>query len=447
LKVNVSDGGKYEKILKIEIPAEEVEREKNKIFKKWQKKMQLPGFRKGKVPLEMVKLQLGERWKREVVTEIVPEKCAQAVEQEAKIKPLTTPEVKKITFNSDSSLSFEVKVIPYPIIKLPPYQGLRWEKEIEEVTEEEVEEALLALREEEAEFKPITSRPVQKGDLVVIDLQPLEAGMPVVGKRQENLLLEIGRSQLPPWLEEKIVGFRLGEERDLRFEEEEKSPLLQKLNPFRSRQPKINLAYRVKVKEIKEKKLPSLEELLKIEGEELNKWKKEFEEHLRQQARRKAEEDLKEKVFQYFITDSPFEVPVQLLQEEVKNRKENLQRDLQAKGYPEEEIREIFKEKEEEIKKMAERSIKIFLLCQEIGKKEKIKVSPEEVEKRLEELAKAHKKTKRTFKKEVLKDDLSGLEQNLFIDKIFRFILAQGEVVEVIKKKEKKSLLITPELR
>ena len=242
-------------LLEIDVPSTDIEKAFDEVYAEMTKYANIPGFRVGKAPKELVRQHYGKSAKEEVLKRLVPEAYRSAV-LEHNITPIGMPEISDVNFEGEGKLSFKAKVSTRPVFKLKNYKGIKVEKSPATVCDDDINKMLENLREANAKYVSVEDRPVQMGDYVVSDMDCSVNGKPV-HKRRENLWLLLEKDSLVPGLAEKMVGMNKGDERDIETTVPEKYPDKTVAGKFAK--------YHIKAKEIKKRELPELnDEFAKI---------------------------------------------------------------------------------------------------------------------------------------------------------------------------------------
>ncbi len=168
MKVSVKDVNSYRKLLTIEVPLEEVKKAFDDVYREIGSSANIPGFRKGKIPRNIVEAHYKSEARNEVLKRIVPESYSKAV-GEKKLNPVLPPVVDKVSFDPDKPLSFEAQVDVRPEIKLPKYKGIEIEIKKSDVKDSDVDAAMKNLQERNATFEPVTGRGIEPGDFAMLD--------------------------------------------------------------------------------------------------------------------------------------------------------------------------------------------------------------------------------------------------------------------------------------
>lgn len=218
-KIYVSKMGKKEGnegVLTFEVSAEEFETALDKAFKKVVKTVQVPGFRKGKMPRPIFEKRFGvEALYQDAVDIVLPEAYTKAVE-ESGIEPIDQPSIDIEQIERGQALVFTADVTVKPEVKLGDYKGLEVEELDTTVTDEDVDNELQQLRERHAELVVKEEGTVEEGDTVVMDFEGFLDGEAFDGGKGENHSLEIGSGQFIPGFEEQLVGKEVGVETEIK---------------------------------------------------------------------------------------------------------------------------------------------------------------------------------------------------------------------------------------
>lgn len=239
-------------VLDIEVEVDQVAAALDKAFKKVVQKVNVPGFRKGKVPRSIFEAKFGvESLYQDALDIVVPEAYVEAVE-ETGIHPVDRPEVDVEQFAKGQNLKFKAKVIVKPEVELGEYKGLELEVNEAEVTEEEITAELDKLQKRHAELVPLEEGSAENGDVVSIDFEGFVDGVAFEGGKAEKYSLELGSGSFIPGFEEQVVGLNKGDLKDITvtFPENYQSEDLQGKEAI----------FKIELHDIKRKNLPVLDD-------------------------------------------------------------------------------------------------------------------------------------------------------------------------------------------
>ena len=199
--------------LTVEVPFEELKPSLDKAYKQIAQQINVPGFRRGKVPPQVIDRQVGRGVVLDqALNEVLPQKYSEAL-QENDLTPLAQPEIEVTKFDDNGPLEFTAEVDVKPEIALPDYTGIEAEVEDVEVTDEDVEEQVQALRERFGTLKDV-ERPAADGDFVVIDLKATQDGKDVEGAEVSGMSYQVGKGGMLDGLDEAIVGLSAGDSKE-----------------------------------------------------------------------------------------------------------------------------------------------------------------------------------------------------------------------------------------
>lgn len=379
-----------EGILTIEVDVNRFEDALDQAFKKVVKDVQIPGFRKGRIPRSIFEKRFGvESLYQDAIDIVLPEAYSNAID-ETGIFPVDQPEIDVEQIERGKPLIFKAKVTVKPEVKLGDYKGLEVEKLDTEVTDEDVEEELKLLQQLQAELVLKEEGEVEEGDTVVIDFEGFMDGEAFEGGAAKNHSLEIGSGTFIPGFEEQLIGKKSGDEVDVEVTFPEKyhaEDLVGKPATFK-----------VKIHEIKTKQLPELDdEFAKDVDEEvetLDELKQKTRERLEEQKKTDAENELKETLIVKASENAEIDIPEAMVKSELDRMLQEFEQRLQMQGMNLELYYQFSGQSEDELKDQmkedAEKRVRTNLTLEAIAEVENLEATDEDVEKELEEMAKMY---------------------------------------------------------
>lgn len=385
-------------ILKIE--KEEWQKKLDESYKVVSKDAKVDGFRPGKAPRDMYEKKYG---KADIINRAlntaIDNKYAEII-KEGKIKPIMQPEIEPIKIDEEG-IEVKIIIITEPKITLGKYKDLGVKKETVKVTKKEIEENINHLKEDYAEIVSKDGE-VKSGDIAVIDFEGFKDGVAFEGGKGTNYDLTIGSNSFIPGFEDAIIGMKKNEEKDidLTFPEDYISEELKGQK----------VVFKVKVNDIKERKLPKLDKdffedlgMEKITTKE--ELEKEVEAEIKEQKEKEAENKYVDNLLEKAITNTKYEMDNAIIHNEAHHMYEELIERISMQGIDEVTyLKYTNTTKEDIIHKMeeeAEKRVKIRYLLREIIEVEKIKVTDKEIDKELKELAKQYNITEEQLIKEI----------------------------------------------
>lgn len=217
MNVSVIAKSEVSRTLQIELPAEAVAAEYEKVFSKAARGVSLPGFRKGKVPRQILEPQIAGSVNQQLLESLLPQATFDAVQKEA-LRAVGRPKIEDLKFDGKGPISFQAIIEVKPEVKLGKVEGIAISGPDEAVSEKEVDEQVEALRQRGAKEGEVKDAPAALGDWVKVDFQGFVDGKPFPGGQANDFPLVLGRKQLIPGFEEQLVGAKAGETRQVKVE-------------------------------------------------------------------------------------------------------------------------------------------------------------------------------------------------------------------------------------
>ncbi|MCZ8519123.1 MULTISPECIES: trigger factor [Paenibacillus] len=373
-------------VLDIEVEAEQVAAALDKAFKKVVQKVNVPGFRKGKVPRAIFESKFGvESLYQDALDFIVPDAYVAAV-NETGIEPVDRPEVDVEQFAKGQTLKFKAKVIVKPEVELGEYKGIELESVSSEVTAEEVQEELQKLQNRHAELVPVEEGAAQDGDVVVIDFEGFVDGVAFEGGKAERYSLELGSGSFIPGFEEQVVGLEKGGEKDITVTFPES---------YHSEELKGKEAvFKIVLHDIKRKNLPELDdEFAKdvSEFETLDEYKADLQTKLQERKENEAKSKKEAEAVEKIAASAQVDIPEVMITDETEQMLKEFENRLRTQGMNIDMYYQFTGQSADDLKGQmredAEKRVRNNLVLEAIAKKEGIEVSEEEINAEFENLA------------------------------------------------------------
>jgi trigger factor len=371
LKVDIRDSGAWQRVLTIEVPPEELETDYAAVIEEYQKRAVLPGFRKGKVPRNVLELQFGHTLNNEVLERAVKRSYESAI-RETRLEPVTFPSIEKITFDKGKPLTFEAKVEVRPQVNPRDYFGLDLPSRDTAVGEEEIEKALEDLRQRAAEWKPV-DRPAGESDAVVVDYVRLNSkGKPVRRTEQTDALIELGAEGLLAEFQANLLGRKSGDNLSFtvsyppEFGNEE----------LRGR----TVTFAVQVKGVRERNVRTLDDQFAADVagmRDLAELRARVRLNLEGEARIRLHREQDDALVDQLIVKNPFELPEGMVQEYLDELLQRLNRE--GRELTDDQAAQF----RSEYRPLAERRIKRDLLLDALIRAENVSVGDEEIDEAL----------------------------------------------------------------
>ncbi|MGA8213436.1 MAG: trigger factor [Candidatus Sulfotelmatobacter sp.] len=414
--------------ISIEIPAAEVARETELQIQRYQKSARLPGFRAGHVPASIIKQRFGDGLKNDVAEALIPKYFRREAEKLGLI-PVSQPRVTDLHIHDGEPLTFKASFEVLPEIQVEGYKDLRADKPEIAVTDEEVEQALVGLREQHATFTTVEGRVLAEGDFAQASMD----GKPKDGKdvadakanpvHMDDVLIEIGGKNTVPEFSQHLTGASSGDERtfDVSYAEDIADKRL----------AGKTFVYTVKVNGIKQKSLPELnDDFAKELGEftSLEQVRKQIRENIEAEKRHTAEHAAKDKLVAELVKRNDFEVPESLVDRQIDLRLERGLRALAAQGMKMEDLKKMdLPRLRAGQREQAVHDVKSSLLLERIADLEKIEVGEEDVNRELEALARQAKQTSEAVRARLTEDGgLDRIRMRIRSEKTLEFLYHQS---------------------
>ncbi len=370
----------------ITVEAEKFDEATKRVYFKSAKYFNIPGFRKGKAPMQIVEKYYGkEIFYEDAFNEVAQEALEEAVE-ENKVEVVSRPEVDIKQMEKGKDLIFTVVMQTKPEAELGKYKGIEIKKIEYNVTDEDVEHELSHMQEHNSRLISIDDRAAEKGDIVNIDFEGFADGKAFDGGKAENYDLEIGSNTFIPGFEDQLVGMKIDEEKDVNvtFPKEYFSKDL----------AGKDATFKVKLHEVKKKELPALDDEFAKDVSEfdtLDELKKNIKEKKQEQNEERAKYETQDEVIKALCENVKVEIPSGMIETETENMIKDLENRLSYQGLKLEQYLNMMGKTKEEMRKeyepQAVEGIKSRLAIEAVIKAEKIEATDKEIDKKIKEMA------------------------------------------------------------
>ena len=407
--------------LTIEVSAEEFEKALNGAYMKQKKNISVPGFRKGKVPRQMVEKMYGaEIFYDDAANAIIPEAYAKAYD-EADIEIASQPSIEVVQIEKGKPFIFTAEVAVKPEVTLGEYKGMTVDKVSNRVTQKEVEERLVKEQEKNARTITVEGRPVQDKDEVVLDFEGFVDGEAFEGGKGENYPLVIGSGSFIPGFEEQLIGAEVEKEVEVNVtfpEEYHAEELAGK-----------EAVFKCTVHEIKAKELPELDDEFASEISEfdtLDALKADIKAKIKEEKNAEGKKKREDQAVEQAVANATMDIPEAMIDTEVRQMVNDFGQRIKQQGLTMEQYMQftgMTSEKMlEEFKPQALKRIQTRLVLEAIVKAENIEISDEKLDEELTKMAEAYKMEVEKLKefmgdaeKEQMKQDMAVQEAVTFL--------------------------------
>ena len=419
-----STENKNEVKLTFNIEAEKFEEAMKKVYTKTAKYFNIPGFRKGKAPMQLVERQYGSAiFYEDAFNELVPDIYDEAI-KENKVEAVSRPNIDIVQMEKGKELIFTATVETKPEVELGKYKGIEIKKIEYTTSDKDIEHELGHMAERNARLVTVEDRAVEKGDMTTIDFDGSIDGVQFDGGKAENYELEIGSGTFIPGFEDQIIGMKLEEEKDIKVKFPE--------DYFSKDLAGKDATFKVKLHEIKKKELPKMDDEFAKDVSEfdtLKELKNSIKEKLDTENENRAKYETEEEAIKTVCDNTKIDIPNGMIEMEIDNMMKDMETRLSYQGLNLHQYFQMMGKKEEDVRKdfkeQAEKSVKSRLVLEAIVKAEKIEATPEEVSDKIKEMAKQYsRKEEELLENEQLKEYIA---ENLKTEKAIDFVVKNAK--------------------
>ena len=398
--------------LTFEIQPDKIKEGLDIALNKVKKSLNVPGFRKGRVPRQIFNKMYGEEaLYQDALDALLPEAYANAV-SESKIKPVSQPEINVESMEKDSAWVLSAKVTVEPEVELGEYKGLEVMKHSTDVSDKEVADELERRRQQQAELVLKEDEPAAEGDTVVIDFEGKVDGKPFDGGKAENYSLELGSKTFIPGFEDQLVGHKAGDEVEVKvtFPDDYQAKDLQGKDAV----------FEVKIHEVKQKELPELDDDFAKDIDDdvdtLEELKAKVKDEIKEQKEAAAKNAVQEEAISKAVENAKIgDIPEAMIEDDVQRQMDQYFSGMQQQGINPDMYFKLTGTSEEDLRKQfregSEERVKTNLVLEAIVEKENIEVSEDEINDEIKDLATQYgmdeKAVRSALSDDMLKHDIS----------------------------------------
>lgn len=412
--------------VEVTVDREEVKKEFENTARGYQEKSVLPGFRKGKAPLSIIKNKFRQDIVDDALNTLVNRSYLEAVDK-AGIRPYTLPEITVKKFQEEEDLHFVAEVQLAPEVTLDKYRDLCFTRDEYTLEEPDIEAELKKLQERSADLVQTAEKPAGENDVAFLDIRAFDKdGKPVKELSSENYRMEIKKEEMDRDFHQALLGARAGEEKELT-----------KAYPDNFSNRTLagkSIRYRITVKEVREKKLPLLDdEFAKDMGyENLRDLRSAVERQIKDIIEKKVNENLENQIVKKAVENAAFSIPEKLITDRTALLMKEFQQNLHSQGH---DIRALVDQKvidmeglQNELRQKAADEIRSSLLLMTIADKEKMKVEEAELEDFCKDEAVRYKVNPEDYKKRLGKEGTDYIRRFLLNRKVLEFLRKNNRV-------------------
>ena len=411
--------------LEIEIPAEVVEKETQRVTREFTRLARIPGFRPGKAPAELVRRRFWDDIKSEVLHSLIPSSLQNAF-REGNVNPVGNPSIAELQFEPAKPLRFKASFEVLPEFTLGEFKGLSVEAAKVEVTDQDVERELERLREQAATYVPVEDRPAEDGDTVVASLVGVVTN---AKEKREPLVLDevevhLGEEGAVEAFSQGLRGVRAEEERQFNAPYPDGYP--------DARLAGLTVAFTAQVKAVRRKQLPALDDEF---AQQVGNYKtvqeltQKLRQDMQQAAARQEKELTQQRLLDELLSRHEFPLPEALVQHQIDMRLERRVRALVAQGIDPQQVQVDWAKVRRDQREGAIRDLKLGLLLERIAKVENLQSTEEEVASEIERLAQSSNQTPEAVRARLTKEQgLDRIESAIRSEKVIEFLHSQARI-------------------
>ncbi len=414
--------------LTVEVPAEDVEKALQAAYLKQRRQINIPGFRKGKVPRQMIEKMYGpEVFYDEAANKMIPEAYRNAYD-ECGLELVSQPAIDVVQMEKGKPFIFTAEVAVKPEVVLGEYKGMKVDKISTRVTAKEVDAEIDKERERNARTIDVTDRAVADKDQVTLDFEGFVDGEPFEGGKGENYPLTIGSGAFIPGFEEQLIGTELGKEVEVKVtfpEEYQAKELAGK-----------DAVFKCTVHTIKAKELPKLDDEFASEVSEhetLEEYKAEIKKNIKERKEREGKEKKEDQAVDLAVENAQMDIPEAMIDMQVKQMADDFTRRIQQQGLSVEQYYQFTGMTEEkmleELRPQAVKRIKTRLVLEAVVKAENIEVSEERLEEELKKMAEMYQMEVDKLKEFMGENEKNQMKNDIAVQDAVTFIAEAAEEV------------------
>jgi trigger factor len=419
------------KEIRIEFAPEEVRKAYDAVSRKYAGKAQVPGFRKGMAPLDVVRMRYKEEIKSDVIQQLLPDSVANAIDEHG-LRPLAEPHIhledaENVKVNGSQPLVISVHVQVMPEVPSPEYAGLEATRRVKPVGDDEVDNIIDERRQQQSTFIPSEDGPSKDGDMVIVDLKGTFEDDPEADPIEvSDLEVQLGDDLIEESFTENLLGVKAEDEKDfsVTYPEEFSSPALAGRTVHYS--AKVKAVGKVEVPELNDEWVASLGE----EFDSVKELKKNLKEQMEMVATSDADARVRNDLIGRLIEKHEFEVPNALIESQAKNLLDNFAQDLAQKGVDLSKVDQSFIEMTyHQMRGQAERDVRGAMLLEKIADVENLEVTEDDVAKEMESMASYYRLPMDEIRRSVdSQGGASMIQNNLRTRKAVEALVAKAKV-------------------
>lgn len=427
MKVQVNDAERSQKELLVEIPYEVFETAADKELDTLLPKAKIHGFRPGKAPKEIAKKQFSHQIKSQAIEKVINEAVQDALTSN-NIVPISQAHISNVVFEENKPITFTARVDVFPKVELNKYKDFNFKKINVEISDEDIDDALITLQERDMTYEPVENRDkVQKGDVAVIDFEGKKDGVAFEGGTAKGFSLNIGSGQFIPGFEDGVIGMKKGETKDLNLTfpaEYNNAELAGK-----------DVVFTVTVHDIKEKVKPELNDDFAKDIDPNSKGLEDLKTKLKKGLQTEADKSTQLEAFgeilEQIVKENPFEVPYSFVKEQSDRLAFNAMNQFYQMGLNPEQVGISFEMMAQRYLAQAEEQVKQAIVINEVAKLANIAVEDEDINNFLSFHAELQGRPVEDIKKELESQmQMEAVRNDVLGDKVYKYLAGVNKAEE-----------------
>ena len=408
--------------LTIEVPADDLEKALQSAYMKQKNKINMPGFRKGKVPRQMIEKMYGaEIFYDDAANELIPKAYSEAYE-ECELDIVSQPDINVVQIEKGKPFVFTAEVATKPEVTLGEYKGLKVDKVSTRVTQKEVDAKIQEEAEKNARTVTVEDRPVQDGDEVILDFEGFVDGTPFEGGKGENYPLTIGSNSFIPGFEEQLIGAETEKEVEVNvtFPEDYHAEDLKGKEAV----------FKCTVHEIKAKELPEIDDEFAAEVSEfdtLEEYKADVKAKLKEEKAKEGKTKKEDQAVEQAVKNASMDIPKAMIETQVRQMADDFAQRIQSQGISLEQYFQFTgmtaEKMMEELRPQAIKRIETRLVLEAISKAENIEISDEKIDEELAKMAETYKMEVDKLKEFMGENEKNQMKEDMAVQEAVTFLV------------------------
>jgi trigger factor len=423
VKTEFADLSETKKQVAVEIPSDVVDAQIDRVARSYTRQARIPGFRPGKVPATLIKKRFREQILNDVAHDLIPRAIDEAL-RERGLDPVDTPDVKDVTLDEGQALTFTATFETLPPIDPGPLTTIALRRPAVTLEDGAIEKTLTQLQSRAARYEPVEGRAVADGDTVTLDVERTPTAAGAKPDHHHDVVVEIGGKANPPGFDDELKGLEAGAAKKFTLHYPDDYAVKEMAG--------TSMAYSVKVKDIRVRVLPELDdEFAKDVGDfaTLAALRERIQEDLHREAEAEADRTLRADLLKELAARVTVDIPDSLVERELERRTEEFARRLMDQQIDPRRANIDWDQFRDSQREASRDSVKSALVLDEISRREHVTVSDADVEKDVAEYAERSGRTPAAVRAQLEKDGaLSRLSAGLRREKAMDFVLSQAQV-------------------